>query len=595
MEIAYGTADDNWNLETWVDTPTLVYGPNTTYGCGLAAYNAPDPPPAPSTPADAVVILAQDWSSRWGSVLAGPDSRWISVDERGRPGVAPLEEFSYVYEFTLAPGATNMALTMDIYADQQATISLNGNTIGTVPDWPLQASQGQTSVSNSDASYFLAGTNVLEVKVIETGAYPLAAGCGVVTGFNAVGRVSGLSPFVPEPPIGTVTPVASPFIPPATRTRLTPTPAATAFLPSTITSAVSPTGPPLTCPRGETEIQSIFYAGVNDNYDPNSDTPPANPSAGLSASITSPLMDFDQLDWDKWFAHTFVGLPDDIISAQLEIGLMPWGANTENDTIALRFTDSNGNLAGTAWTSRIGSPAGLLPQSWPLYDQYTFVLDLSQLPPQGVSLLADMNASGFLDVLVQDDTRVDYATLSVTVCGVPATPTPTPLSIFGTLVRPRTTPPPTQTPTPAPTVTPTPPRENPDLTTEKFLNSEFHYGQSASYTVQVSNVGQGSASSPITVVDDLPNGITFDSFSDPYSTDWACSASGQLVTCTYTGPPISPGGLLPTLIINVTVAPIDKFPGGSDAVVNCATVDHNDDRNSANNQGCVTTVITASG
>ncbi len=134
--------------------------------------------------------------------------------------------------------------------------------------------------------------------------------------------------------------------------------------------------------------------------------------------------------------------------------------------------------------------------------------------------------------------------------------------------------------------------EKPDLAIEKFLNSEFHYGQPASYTFLISNVGQGSADSPITVVDDLPDGFTFVSYSDPYSTYWSCSASGQQVTCTYTGPDIAPGGFLPTLIINVVIAPIDLFPGGSDAVANCAGVKHPADANPDNNLSCVTTVIT---
>jgi len=159
---------------------------------------------------------------------------------------------------------------------------------------------------------------------------------------------------------------------------------------------------------------------------------------------------------------------------------------------------------------------------------------------------------------------------------------------------PTSTPAPAPLPTSTPRPTPTPTGEKPDLAIEKFLNSEFHYGQSGSYTFQVSNVGQGSASSPITVVDELPDGFTYDSYLDPYSTDWACTASGQQVTCTYTGPDIAPGGFLPTLIINLMIAPIDRFPGGSDAVENCAGVKHAEDANSDNNLSCVTTIITPS-
>ena len=139
------------------------------------------------------------------------------------------------------------------------------------------------------------------------------------------------------------------------------------------------------------------------------------------------------------------------------------------------------------------------------------------------------------------------------------------------------------------------PTPDPDLAIEKFLNSEYHYGQSGSYTFQIGNVGAGAARSPIKLVDVLPGGFTFDSYSDPFTTDWACSASGQQVTCVYTGPDISPGGFLPALIITVTIAPIEAFPGDSGAVENCAQIRHPDDANPANDESCVSTVITPSG
>lgn len=139
------------------------------------------------------------------------------------------------------------------------------------------------------------------------------------------------------------------------------------------------------------------------------------------------------------------------------------------------------------------------------------------------------------------------------------------------------------------------PTPDPDLAIEKFLNSEYHYGQSGSYTFQIGNVGTGAARSPIKLVDVLPGGFTFDSYSDPFTTDWACSASGQQVTCEYTGPDISPGGFLPALIITVTIAPIEAFPGGSGAVENCAQIQHPDDANPANDESCVSTIITPSG
>lgn len=156
----------------------------------------------------------------------------------------------------------------------------------------------------------------------------------------------------------------------------------------------------------------------------------------------------------------------------------------------------------------------------------------------------------------------------------------------------------TAKPAASPTYTGTataPTKGNPDLAIEKSLNGEFHYGQSGFYTILVSNVGSGTASSPIIMVDTLPDGLTFDSYSSPYSSDWASSVSGQQVIFTYTGPDISPGGFCPTLIINVKIAPIGQFPGGSDAVDNYAAVKHPNDGNLSNNQSRVRTVITPAG
>lgn len=73
-------------------------------------------------------------------------------------------------------------------------------------------------------------------------------------------------------------------------------------------------------------------------------------------------------------------------------------------------------------------------------------------------------------------------------------------------VTPGPAPAPTPVPAPTPSPTPTPTGEKPDLAIEKFLNSEFHYGQLGSYTFQIGNVGTGTAHSPITVVDVLPDG-----------------------------------------------------------------------------------------
>jgi uncharacterized repeat protein (TIGR01451 family) len=188
-----------------------------------------------------------------------------------------------------------------------------------------------------------------------------------------------------------------------------------------------------------------------------------------------------------------------------------------------------------------------------------------------------------------------------------ATPTPTPAPIsrpegieLATPTPPRTTPVaaatlarPTPTPTPRPIPTPTP--QAADLTLGKFANLPFQYGKQASYTIGIRNQGGGAATSQIVVEDVLPNGVTYVSFTDPYSTAWSCGAVGQAVVCVYIGPNIAPGGVLPTLTINVRIASIADFHGGSDKVENCATVQYANDVAPGNNRSCVSTVVTPPG
>lgn len=130
---------------------------------------------------------------------------------------------------------------------------------------------------------------------------------------------------------------------------------------------------------------------------------------------------------------------------------------------------------------------------------------------------------------------------------------------------------------------------------DKNANLPFNYGRAASYAFLIKNVGNGTARSAIEMVDVLPNGLTYVSYSDPYSTNWSCASSGQTVTCEYRGSDIAPGGFLPTLMINVVIAKVEQFPAGSDAVRNCAEVRYGNDVNPGNNSSCVTATITPSG
>ena len=186
----------------------------------------------------------------------------------------------------------------------------------------------------------------------------------------------------------------------------------------------------------------------------------------------------------------------------------------------------------------------------------TIILDLGALPlaPQDgggtVSVLDYMNLLGYLDIHIQDDTGVDYIKLNVHTCCKK--------------------------------------RKGADLELTKSHNGNFTYGENNEYRLVVSNMGNADATGPITVVDRLPAGMTFVSGG---SSPWSCSAVGQTVTCTHPGP-LPALTSAPLIALQVAVAPVSEFPGGSDKVTNCATVRSKGDVQQANNADCDETIIT---
>lgn len=131
------------------------------------------------------------------------------------------------------------------------------------------------------------------------------------------------------------------------------------------------------------------------------------------------------------------------------------------------------------------------------------------------------------------------------------------------------------------TVNPTPITQVPDLAISKTANGVFRVGQPATYTLTVSNVGLGPTTGPITVVDNLPAGLTFVSATGP---GWSCAASAQTVTCTHPGP-LAPNA---SLSVSLTVLPT---AAAVPSVVNTATVSTPGDPNPGNDGTSTTTPV----
>jgi len=112
-----------------------------------------------------------------------------------------------------------------------------------------------------------------------------------------------------------------------------------------------------------------------------------------------------------------------------------------------------------------------------------------------------------------------------------------------------------------------------DFSITKSRVGEFRAGEPATYRLRVGNQGTVTSSGTITVVDQLPPGITFVSAT---SSTFTCSNQGQTVTCTWNV------RLCPRCFYDIDLN-VSVQPGLVGSVVNTATVSGPDDANPSNN------------
>ena len=168
-------------------------------------------------------------------------------------------------------------------------------------------------------------------------------------------------------------------------------------------------------------VDIVITAGINDNFAGTYElTSPSadllllmNPYGGYDR-VRFPFRQFDDKHIDRVFGHTFTGLPEDIQAATLEIRMFAGGSSlVSNDAIHLELTGINDVF--TSWNMGLTT---LFGQPWIGGSDQTFNLDLANLLPDGqgdTNIIPFMNADNALDVYIQDDTAVDYMTLTVTV------------------------------------------------------------------------------------------------------------------------------------------------------------------------------------
>ena len=125
-----------------------------------------------------------------------------------------------------------------------------------------------------------------------------------------------------------------------------------------------------------------------------------------------------------------------------------------------------------------------------------------------------------------------------------------------------------------------------DLSIQKrHLTATFVAGQNADYQIDVHNAGESDASA-VVVTDNLPTGLSYDSFSsaDP---NWNCSATGAAVTCTYTG--TFAAGSTSSITLTVHLASDFTGPAVNTASVSSSTPDPVPGNNSSTDNSSVDT------
>ncbi len=157
-------------------------------------------------------------------------------------------------------------------------------------------------------------------------------------------------------------------------------------------------------------------------YDDFQTPTPTQPRSTLAALVLEGSRMFDEFTPDRPFAHSFIELPECVAEATLTIHLRADEGQPEDDLITVGFTDATGFNPLTTWRRPIGSGAlgpGLLEQPWTTGSDVELTLDLGQLPLADgttLDLQPALARNLLLDVLISNNTAVDYLGLSYKTC-----------------------------------------------------------------------------------------------------------------------------------------------------------------------------------
>ena len=158
----------------------------------------------------------------------------------------------------------------------------------------------------------------------------------------------------------------------------------------------------------------ICSSGIEDSFDLSNGDEPSNPSNSLIANLLSTCSagiqpGYDTFVNDRCFGHTFT---DCLIKHICPLKQATLKICLEAAQVQLTSTDSLilGINGGGIWSKRLTDLNG---GTWNPGDTMCLLLDLNNLPIDGVSIINDIQMVGHLDVVVQDDTAVDFLRLKI--------------------------------------------------------------------------------------------------------------------------------------------------------------------------------------
>ena len=137
-------------------------------------------------------------------------------------------------------------------------------------------------------------------------------------------------------------------------------------------------------------------------------------------------------------------------------------------------------------------------------------------------------------------------------------------------------------------------RGDPGVSVRKSGGGTYTAGQAATFTLGVTNAASSNAMSAgvgLTVIDTLPpNFVAPITASGSAPGAWQCSVAGHVVTCHYSGAPVSPGANFPVITVTATAREAGRFS-------NCATakLEKVKESNTRDNRSCVQGEITPGG